>query len=149
MKKHAAEDIAAEAILRTYQAWLRKGEIPSPRAYLAVVAKNLVYDTLRTTAEAPTEEWTLAQLVDNAARSQHSDRPADSEVMDALLSSLARMPMGRRRQVVQLQLQGLSDAEIAAVLGISPNQVRVQRHKAVTELRNKLRRHIRQRPDRK
>ncbi|MEW1799213.1 RNA polymerase sigma factor [Streptomyces virginiae] len=146
---HAAEDIAAEALLRTYQAWLRKGEIPSPTAYLAVVAKNLAVDTLRKTTEAPTEDWALAKIIEHAGASQRIDLSTESEAMDAVLTSLASMPMGRRRQVLQLQLQGQADDEIAAALSISPNQVRVQRHKAVAELRNKLRDRIRQHPDRK
>ncbi|MFG2335371.1 helix-turn-helix domain-containing protein [Streptomyces yangpuensis] len=42
-----------------------------------------------------------------------------------------------------LQQQGLTDAEIAAELGISRNQVHVQRHHAVRELRERLQRFIR------
>ncbi|MEW2418123.1 RNA polymerase sigma factor [Streptomyces sp. NPDC046866] len=62
---------------------------------------------------------------------------------ELLRREIEQMPEGLRRQVVDLQSRGLSDAEITTVLGIAATQLHKLRSKAIAYLRRKLTGHIR------
>ncbi|WP_107052987.1 hypothetical protein [Streptomyces sp. NRRL S-337] len=65
-------------------------------------------------------------------------------VLDELVfPAIETMPESLRRQVVDLQSQGLSDRQIADVLGTSAHQLHNLRNKAIVELRHRLAGHIR------
>jgi RNA polymerase sigma-70 factor (ECF subfamily) len=57
--------------------------------------------------------------------------------------AIEAMPLSRRRTIVQLQSQGLDDAQISAALGIARDRLHRDRYAAVSELRSKLGKFIR------
>lgn len=63
---------------------------------------------------------------------------AIAEMRRAQLSDAIRALPHGRRQVMLLHLEGLDHAEIAEVLGITPNNVGVRLHRARAELRRRL-----------
>ncbi|MEU3431720.1 RNA polymerase sigma factor [Streptomyces gardneri] len=135
-----AEDAAAELLLRAAKDWERIGNLANPVGYLLTAARNLAIDMARQRQRmTPTEEGALYALLDRVPPTDFSDEGLSDVVREAVDS----MRPSKRRQVVSLQSHGLTDAEIAATLGISQNQVYVQRHRAVRELREKLASHIR------
>ncbi|MFJ3630820.1 RNA polymerase sigma factor [Streptomyces sp. NPDC090112] len=139
LSRHMAEEVTAEAIVRVYERWIRIDGMANPDAYLMTVARNLLIDNLRHQRRVSTvDDLALAQIP-----AQPANPTAESELLGTVIASIEGMRMGQRREVVQLQSRGLADAEIAAVLGISMNQVHVQRHRAISELRKQLHRLIR------
>ena len=70
------------------------------------------------------------------APSPESEVMADSHRRQ-LLESIRALPHGQR-QTVMLHLEGLDHAEIADVLGTTPNNVGVRLHRARTEIRRRL-----------
>ncbi|MEV0982171.1 hypothetical protein [Streptomyces sp. NPDC049915] len=67
---------------------------------------------------------------------QHSE---DFDPLKELVRpAIDAMPLSRRRTVVQLQSQGLDDAQISEVLGIAPARIQRDRYAAVSELRSEL-----------
>ncbi|PWJ05473.1 hypothetical protein DKG34_22170 [Streptomyces sp. NWU49] len=52
--------------------------------------------------------------------------------------AIEAVPLSRRRTVVQLQSQGLTDAQISELLGMVPDRIHRDRYAAVSELRSEL-----------
>ncbi|MEU4269891.1 sigma-70 family RNA polymerase sigma factor [Streptomyces sp. NPDC026092] len=132
----ACQDVAQEAFLRVARK-AAKGELDEKvnvPAYLRAAAWNLAKDRLRS-------EGRLELAGDALTVALPEQRQAVGEfdpLRDLVLPAIDAMPQSRRRQVVRLQSQGLSDVQIAASLGMRTDRLHKERHKAVTELRDAL-----------
>lgn len=129
-----ARDVVQEAFIQVWErrrGWRPRG---SARAYLYRIVRHLVIDEKR--KQGVRRRW--------AERQQHLDapRPAtpaeeyDAKVLaDAFEAAVASLPQ-RRRDVFELVFQrGLSHAEAAAVLDISPQTVANQMSTALRSVR--------------
>lgn len=131
----AAEDLAQEAGTRLIVA-MRRETILNPRAYLFHVAANLARDHLR------------RQIVVNADLDARSDRAPVSgadhvalvhEQLALVESALSELP-ARAREVLRLaRIEGLSQKEIAARLGIARKTVENHLTRALALLATRLR----------
>jgi RNA polymerase sigma-70 factor, ECF subfamily len=130
--RFAAEDVTALAFERAYR---KRGSFRpgrgSPRAWLFGIARNAALDELRRrtrTAETGDEP------VDESAASfeDEADFGARRVAVRAALGSLAP----RERELVALKFfAGLSNAELAAVLGTSETNAGTRVHRAIHKLR--------------
>jgi RNA polymerase sigma-70 factor (ECF subfamily) len=121
----AAEDIAAEALARTYARWNKVSAFDYRDAWVARVATNLAIDAAR--RRKP-------QLVAAIA----SD-PSDSSVLRiALLDALARLPRRQREAVALRYLADLSVDDVAHSLGVSAGTVKQSVHRGLQSLRSQL-----------
>lgn len=127
----AAEEVTAAAFERAYRKRSRfdprRGE---PRAWLFGIARNAALDELRRRgrqAELSAEPADLAaELEESAERSER--RLAVATALAALAP--------RERELIALKFfAGLSNAEIAAVTGVSESNAGTKLHRAVTKLR--------------
>jgi RNA polymerase sigma-70 factor (ECF subfamily) len=130
----AAEDITAVAFERAYRRRRtfdrRRGE---ERAWLFGIARNAALDELRrrrrlaTLAVDPTEPEASAEAVEDGA-----------EVAlrrTTVRAALAALP-ARDREIVALKFHGgLSNEELARVLGVSPSNAGTLLHRAMEKLR--------------
>lgn len=128
----AAEEVTAVAFERAYRKRSRfdpgRGE---PRAWLFGIARNAALDELR-------RRGRQAELA--AEPLDVSGRPAEdgverSERRLALESALAALEPAERELVSLRFFAGLSNAEIANVLGISESNTGTRLHRAMTKLR--------------
>ncbi|MFB6628147.1 RNA polymerase sigma factor [Streptomyces sp. NPDC056374] len=146
-----AEDVAADVLFKAYTDWDRLETLQNPTAYVFRSAQRRAIDAYRNRQRARlAEEDVAAALIREAAQSHH-DHPSDStdgETADMVREAIQAMRPTKRREVVHLQSDGWSDTDIATALGISRNQLHVQRHHAVNELRKALAQHIRKKPAR-
>ncbi|MEM7723835.1 MAG: RNA polymerase sigma factor [Pseudomonadota bacterium] len=117
-----AEDIAQEAMLRLWRAaadWRADGPA-TVSTWLHRVVANLTVDRLRRSGRARALE-DADDPADDApgalARLQDGDR------MAALDAALARLPDRQRQAVVLRHIEGLSNPEIAEVLGVGVEAV--------------------------
>ncbi|MFD9795534.1 RNA polymerase sigma factor [Streptomyces sp. NPDC059070] len=140
----ACQDIAQEAFLRVG----RKAEagelVPETNvmAYLRRTAVHLALDRFRERRRG----LQLSALGDVPAGvpEQRTAAYEDLRVLrDLVIPAIGELPESQRRQVVDLQSQGLSDAQIADRLGIAPDRLHNLRNKAVADLRRSLAGHIR------
>jgi RNA polymerase sigma factor (sigma-70 family) len=130
----AAEDVTAAAFERAYRKRRsfdgRRGE---PRAWLFGIARNTALDELR-------RRRRVATLAVEPEDSASSSSGVDDAVEGALRRSVVRAAVAtlepRDRELVALKFfAGLSNAEIASVLGVSASNAGTMLHRAVQKLR--------------
>lgn len=136
------QDIVQEAYLKVGRK-AAAGELAADTdvmGYLCRTARNLAVDLLR---QQSARERLLRDLKGLESVLRPREPVDDVEAMELVAREIERMPLGQRRQVVDLQSKGLSDAEIAAALGIPARRIHNLRNKAIAYLRRKLTGHIR------
>jgi RNA polymerase sigma factor (sigma-70 family) len=127
-----AEDVTAAAFERAYRKQrLFKPSRGSERAWLFGIARNAALDELRRRKRAAALTAEPADL--------HAALPEDDAELalrrTAVRTALATLEP-RERELVALKFHaGLSNAEIATVLGVSVSNAGTQLHRAMTKLR--------------
>ncbi len=128
----AAEDVTATAFERAYRKRSRfdprRGE---PRAWLFGIARNAALDELRRRgrqAELAVEPADLA-----AVPTQESAEASERRL--AVSAALAALEASERELIALKFFAGLSNAEIAAVVGIGESNAGTRLHRAMTKLR--------------
>jgi len=119
-----AEDVAAEALIRTYVHWARVRRFEYPDAWVARVATNLAIKSMRR-GGVPAATVTA----------DHSDETA---LRLALVDALAHLPRRQREAVALRYLADLSIDEVAHTLGVSAGTVKQSVHRALRTLRDRV-----------
>lgn len=125
---HRAEELFQATLERTYRAWGRARD-GDPFVYARRILTNLKIDTWRRTRH----EVPLAHG-DGPAGSV-SDKTAEVTVRDELVRALLLLPVKQRRVVVLRHLLDLSEAEVAAELGIPRGTVKSNASRGLARLR--------------
>ncbi|CAN5623596.1 N/A [soil metagenome] len=125
-----SDDVISEAFARVLRA-SRSGGGPdvSFRPYLVAAVRNVFYDGLRCNRESPRDDV-----------SDHSNIPvcdvvADGEGNAVARAALAALPERWQRVLWHTEVEGLSAAEIAPLLGLEPNGVAALAYRAREGLR--------------
>ena len=130
--RSAAEDVTAQAFERAYRK--RRGYRPSrgtPDQWIFGIARNAALDELRrrkrrTSLEGDPED------VSAPATEDHAELALRREVVRSALAGLD----ARERDLVALKFMGgLSNSEIARVLGTSESNAGTRLHRTITKLR--------------
>lgn len=133
---HQAEDAAAQVFLNALAAL--PGFVPSGRAnafkaWLFTIAFHEVSNLRRSVTRHPQAS------IDAAGDIQAADEPLDEQAIASdeqeTLFRLIQQLKPEQRQLVELRLAGLTDADIAQVLGKSPVAIRKAQSRAVLALR--------------
>jgi RNA polymerase sigma-70 factor (sigma-E family) len=128
-----AEDVVQEVLIRAYGRWRRIGQLDRPELYVRKMVLNQFLSWRR-------RSWRLVPSgsgadVDHRRTPDHALHYAER---DALLCEVGKLP-GRQRAVLALRYyEGLSDPEIAQVLGCTPGTVRGYASRALAALRVEL-----------
>jgi RNA polymerase sigma-70 factor (ECF subfamily) len=130
----AAEDVAALAFERAYTRRSRYNpRRGTPRAWLFGIARNAALDELRRRKRAAS-----AEIPEPAAEPDPEEAAELADQRDAVRRALGRLG-ARDREVIALKYHAdLSNAELAAVLGVSPTNAGTLLHRAMTKLRESL-----------
>jgi RNA polymerase sigma-70 factor, ECF subfamily len=111
------------------QAMQRLGGLRDPRAFggwLSVIARNLATDHLRRTPR-------VAELPEDLAASS-----GDRTDALAALAVIRGLPEAYRETLVLRLVEGMTGPEIAARTGLTPASVRVNLHRGMKQLRERL-----------
>ncbi|MFD7978785.1 RNA polymerase sigma factor [Streptomyces sp. NPDC059071] len=141
LSEQACQDVAQEAFMKVARKVASGQLAPGVKlpGYLRRASRNLAIDTLR--AQARLDPLDETDLVAVPGQRQPAD---DFDPLEELVvPAIDAMPLSRRRKVVQLQSQGLDDAQISEVLGIGADRLHRDRYDAVSELRGELGKYIR------
>lgn len=138
--RDAAEDLAQETFIRVYEA--RGHYRPAAgrfTTWLYTIAYRLYVDTRRAWGRSRTDSLDGAEerLSDGAAGTPESTA-IDSDLSRRVRREIDALPEACRPVVVLRSRQGLSYAEIAAILGCSEGAARVRMHKGLALLRRRL-----------
>ena len=138
-----AEDLAQELWLRIQR--VGSGPVGNGRAYLYRIAQNLVLDQVRERRRREDREAHWRDARSTTSDGETIDASPDAlEVMigrerdAALVRAIDALPEGAGRVFRMHKLEGLSHAEIAAVLGISRSGVEKHIAVAMTHLRRAM-----------
>lgn len=129
---HRAEDAVAEAFAKIYRGW-RRGRVRDPRAYLRRAVVNEVNSRFRRLSLERREAQ--RRHGDDRGQRADDDRLADS---DAVLRALRRLPTRQRTALVLRYWGGLSDAEVAAAMGVAVGTVKSSIARGLARLRPQL-----------
>lgn len=129
------EDLLQDVALALLKALPRYRGDSALGTFVYRVATNVAIDRL---ARRPPDALDLAAIEDRpdpgpTPESLH----ADEHRRERLARALRRLPL-TQRQVMSLVLEGLSHGQIAAVLGLTENNVAVRANRARTQLRQWL-----------
>ena len=118
----AAEDLAAEALTRTYVRWPRIRSYEYLDAWVLRVVTNLAIDAL------------ARRRVTTPAADALS--PEDAAVLRLTLAQALRALPARQRDAVVLRyVADMTEDDVAAALGVAPGTVKSHLHRAVERLR--------------
>lgn len=132
-----AEDVAQDVFLSFSRSSVPVAEA---RGWLSVAAAHTALNMLRSRRRRVSREETAAAAANNAVVSDVAEAVVTLEERSRVRTALARLP---RKQAVALVLRhsGLSYAEVAAALGLSPGSVGTTVRRAESALRKELNRH--------
>jgi RNA polymerase sigma factor (sigma-70 family) len=130
----AAEDVTAMAFERAYGRRSRfDARRGSPRAWLFGIARNAALDELRRLKRAATAP--IPGPIGDPGPDEAAELAAER---DAVRAALGGLP-ARDRELIALKYHAeLTNAEIAAVLDVTPNHAGTLLHRAMTKLREAL-----------
>ena len=128
----AAEDVTAQAYERAFRKRRSfRSTRGTPDAWLFGIARNAALDELRRRKRRATLEVESEDL-EGAGTSEEAERALRRQAVRAALATLS----GHERDMVALKFAGgLSNAEIARVLGTSESNVGTRLHRTIERLR--------------
>jgi RNA polymerase sigma-70 factor (ECF subfamily) len=137
LRRCRTADAAADCLAESYRiAWEKRDHVPDgadARPWLFGVARNVMRREIAHDYRAAAASRELAAA---AERVSATVTPQNSAVADAL----AELSEVDQEIVTMLSFDGLAPREVASILGLSPNVVRVRAHRAREKLRTTLRR---------
>ncbi|RAJ08631.1 RNA polymerase sigma-70 factor (ECF subfamily) [Chitinophaga skermanii] len=135
--QHQAEDIATESLVKLWQSTARFESIGKLRGYLFTLARNasLNYQKYLRVRERNSHE--ISGQEEDAGIGIEA-LMAESDLMRLVYEEIARLPETYRQVVELLYLQDMSSADAAAQLGISMENLRQRKGRAIKELKTEL-----------
>ncbi len=138
--RSAAEEVTAQAFER---AWRRRRQIDrgrgTPRAWLFGIARNAALDELRRRSRLAAAATEGAPAEEGVAPAAPARDPAEAAIDRASLRQALDSLGGRDRELVALKFfAGLSNAEIASVIGTSETNAGTRVHRVIQKLRRSL-----------
>ncbi len=124
------DDLISEAFARVLRA-SRSGGGPdvSFRPYVVAAVRNVFYDRIRCNRELPSDD--MIDEINGVLLDGENDREEDAFATAAL----AALPQRWQRVLWHTEVEGLSAAEIAPLLGLAPNAVAALAYRAREGLR--------------
>lgn len=129
--RESAEDATQTTFMRAFSGLRSCKDRNRFHAWLFTIAHNVIVDTYRSSKPSSSLDW-AEELADSAA-SPEDLAIAATELLH-ITTLLGRLPE-LQREVVELRLQGLTDKEIAGILGKSHQAIRAAQYRALLQLR--------------
>jgi RNA polymerase sigma-70 factor, ECF subfamily len=129
-----AEDLVQDVFLRALPRLSALRDVSRFGAWLAAIARNLATDFHRRIQARAEGREDPADPAEHPASGSVSESSEATEVLECVLS----LPEAYRETLILRLVEGLSGPEIAARTGLSPGSVRVNLHRGMRQLREKL-----------
>ncbi len=127
---HTAEDVYQETLQRLAARWSR---VDNPKAFCRRVMHNIIVDRARARARRPHE----LRLFDTGEKSdpRFADPHLSVELRPSLRAALDSLTVQQRTVLVLRYFDDRSEADVAALLGISVGTVKSTSSRAIAQLR--------------
>jgi len=147
--KDEAEDLTQEVFVRVGQALKSFRGESALATWIYQIANNVAVDRLRRAAARPADADKLS-ITDIAASEAEKDvwtgakkasteqRVIHEEMNDCIRSVIDSLPETYRAVIVLSELEGFTDAEIAAILDVSLEAAKIRLHRARIRLKEEL-----------
>lgn len=139
---HLAEDIVSETFLRATKHCIVNNELPA-KAWFYKVARNIAYDFIRKKGKFEFTELTEIIAAETADTSTNADPEASyeySEQKGSLDFSLSKVPEPYKSVLILKEYDNLTYGDIAKIMGVSLDNVKVMLFRGRQKLRNIYRR---------
>ncbi|WKN44703.1 RNA polymerase sigma factor [Tunicatimonas pelagia] len=126
-----AEELTQEVFIRLWTYRHQLTQVESWDSYLYQVSKNAALRFMQRVAK---EQQLRQEVFQHFSSQVTSDEPSNHHWLSQIQRAIQALPQRRRRAFMMSRLDGLTHAEIAAELNISPNTVKehiVQAKKAI------------------
>lgn len=134
---HSAEDVVSETFLRATEHCIVNNNIPT-RAWFYKVTRNIALDWLRKRGKMNFDE--LPEIIDHSRECNPEKKMMYYDNIDRLMNSIGKLPEMYKSVLVLREYNELSYLEIANVLDISIDNVKVLIFRAKQKLRELYRR---------
>jgi RNA polymerase sigma-70 factor (sigma-E family) len=135
-----AEDVVQEVLIRAHARWRKIGRLDHPESYIRkMIVNEFISSKRRTWRFIPTGTGLETGLETGSETWKIPDHAAHHAERAALLAEIGKLPRRQRAVLVLRYYEGLSDPEIAKVLGCTPGTVRGYASRALTTLRVEMR----------
>ena len=124
--RREVEDLVQEVFLTVYRRIRTLRDVNAFGAWLAMIARNRATDYHRRTPE--TEELPLHLTGTDSSETE----------ANVILDVIRSLPEAYREPLILRLVEGLTGPEIAARTGLTPGSVRVNLHRGMTQLRERL-----------
>ncbi len=124
----SVEDATHDAFVKALERWDSVSVMDAPTGWVTKVAINSARRSFQRSRRR--EELTNSERIDNVFLDSHPDA--------ALIAALGALSFRQRRAVVLHHVEGLSQAEVARDLDISPGTASATLHQARNRLRSAL-----------
>jgi RNA polymerase sigma-70 factor (sigma-E family) len=130
---HQAEDVVQDVLAKALLRWNRGSAADDVDAYVRRMVVNACTSWFRRAArrERPVQGSDLPERVSPDRSGPVADR-------DRLLGLLRRLPVKQRTVLVLRHYEGLTDADIARLLGVDEGTVRSNAHRGLARMRQLL-----------
>lgn len=126
-----AQDIVQEVLARVHVKWRKISQLDVPDQYVRrAIANEFISWRRRWGRVVP-----VGQVLEDGRPAGQPDSATTHAERDALLADLAKLPRRQQAVLVLRYYEGLSDPEIAEVLGCRPGTVRGYASRALATLR--------------
>ena len=128
------EDLVQEVFLRALPRVRELRDTSRFGAWLATIARNLAVDHYRQARTRPEGPDEGSDPDEQPAKFSASANREATEILDCIRS----LPEAYRETLILRLVEGMTGPEIAAKTGLSPGSVRVNLHRGMSQLRQKL-----------
>jgi RNA polymerase sigma-70 factor (ECF subfamily) len=136
------DDVVQESYLRLWQARALQ-PIRSAKSFLFRIASNLALDTVRRQRFSPIDDVTdFSGLFVMDDRPDAAASAARQQEIELLVEAIDALPARCREIFILRKLQGVSQKDIAARLGLSEQTVQVQAARGLRRVAETLRRRV-------
>ena len=134
---HWAEDLTQEVMLRAWKYRKQLDHQKLIRIWIFRIARNLLVDELRYQRRRPKTEHAIQTLEDKTVGAP-DEQTLISEQREKVLETVDALPLQQREVMFLSVVEGLGISEIAELMNIQSNSVRVCLHKARKKMRQVL-----------
>lgn len=131
-----AQDLCSETFLRVWECFKDNKKIDNPNAFLYQIARNLITDHYRDKARTQIVSIDYVPIIDpNQDLEEKTFQKTDLETIKA---SLANLKQDYQELIIWHYIDDLSIPEIAKIINKKEGTIRVNLHRALKTLKNKI-----------